>query len=1178
MSVRWQQIRTSAGDIRAWYFTRLGNKDNGRLDLDELVESLYQLTAFEDPMLDPRIEGELNAVIGSIRLRPRLPQHRQRFVIAHELGHYVLENAASFIFQDNETTLDERGGSDINAEVSAVRIYNTRERHEQEANLFALELLLPAAMLWQRVQEPGWTVEELAFSFDVSLDMVRMQLVNVCCLEPITSSKDAAVHRHRPIMPNVEQQAAVAAPMPTLVIAGPGTGKTRSIVAKYLSLVEQGIDPANILCLTFSNKAAEEMRLRIIAAMEQAFRDQAGKVEISTFHAWGLNTIKTYGHHLGLPIDIRLLDTGDLFVLLKNRLSELPLHEYKMLHDPAYYLSDIIQAISKAKDELCSPEEYRRLAEADGQHLIISTEAAQRGKTTKTAQGERDKASKSADRLLELANIYACYEAILRDEGVLDYGDLIVKTAELLKLDTVAAALQAQYQYILVDEFQDINYASGVMVARLDGGRGRVWAVGDPWQSIYRFRGASPANLQEFPIIYAETTTVQLSINYRSLQPILDASHAIMEPDPLFGTRAAQRAWQQSSESHINVQEWELSDPTAEAQYIAHSILRRVRGRLYRTMHCAHIVPIRLRPYVGLRTNHLRRRWRYSDHAILCRTHSHASRIVASLEAHGIPVDWVGNIYDQPEVKDVLAICGMVRRAEDVGTLRALTIPEHALGQADLQILVAAAAQNKRSLRWATREPAIIAKLSEQGQAVLGTIHYIVEELAKEQDVWQVITSYLYNSSQAMRIRIRRANKGDYEARRELATLGHLISVARTFVRQAPPHERTTRDFISYIRILIEAGVAIKPSSIAGQADAVRVMTIHSAKGLEFPIVYIPALQKDQFPSRNFGSAIPKLPAMEHAPPIDELQEERYLLYVAMTRAQRRLILTRAVKQRDKPVERSALLQPVGVDTGLWPIKLKILRRLCYQPEPLNRLSIMASAVRFPIAASSVDTYKQCPRRYFYQYGYHLYDDTSPYLRMHQSIGDAIKELSIQAQERTLIRTEEELHTLLWQVFAQHELHDVLYSKDYFNEALRHVRYTWEALQQGAITPDAVNQPFIVPRPAGEIIGRVDRIELDEAGAHWVRIRSGREGRDDHLDTRMIIYALGYEELHKQPGIISIHYTSTGRRNPVKHRSDTLKNHVDQLDTTLEQIRKSYWSPKPGQHCSTCAFRLICPV
>jgi DNA helicase-2/ATP-dependent DNA helicase PcrA len=1179
MSSRWQYIRAKAAAVRRYYAVETGQPVPLHLPVEDLAEQLYLLSAFEDPTLDPRINGELNPATDSIRLRPGLHPNRQRFIIAHELGHYVLEGAAHGIFQDDDTTIDERAGGEIDNEAGVLRAYNTRERQEQEANLFALELLIPADVLWEAVQQPAWTTEELARQFGVSIDALYTQLLNVCCLEPVQQSIATAVHLRRTITPDPQQHAAVDAPLPTLVMAGPGTGKTRSIVAKHLALVESGVDPASILALTFSNKAAEEMRQRIIAALNLEHAHLAGRIEVSTFHAWGLNFLRTYGHHMGLPLDVQLRAPGDLFVLLKRRLVELSLDHYKSLHNPSHYLSQIMQHISRAKDELRPPAEYRQLAEAEAERLLAEAEQAYAGKTTQTAQKARERAIQDAARLRELATIYEEYQRLLRSEGVLDYGDLIMQAVEALRIPAVAAEIKRRYQYILVDEFQDINYASGTLVALLDGGRGRVWAVGDPWQSIYRFRGASAANIQQFDQVYPTATTVPLVRNYRSIQPILDASHAVMEADADAGTRMPQQAQRQTLAGQRGVAEWVAEDEASEHAAIAHDILRRVGRRTCRLQRCADLrsgAHIRRGRPSPMRFQ--KRRWRFADHVILCRTHSQAARIASVLEAHGIPIDGGGDIYAYPEVKDVLAICGLVRSLSDAGFLRTLTMPEHALSHGDFATLVRLAHKQKSSLPQVASDETSVAQLSPAGQAVLQTLNRLRETLASEPDAWRVLTRYLFAHSRAMRARLCRAASGDYMARRALAMLGQLALVARNFVRQALPGQENAAAFLAYVRTLIEAGETPKAEALPDGANVVRVMTVHAAKGLEFPILYLPGLGEGQFPSKPRSTSIPALPGLVHGSLGDERQEERYLLYVAMTRAQDRLILSRSATRKGKPFPRSSLLPggPEGA-TAPWPIRtVPPIRRCPPTSQPVRLLS--APVIRTPIPASSLETYETCPRRYLYQYGYQLYDDAAPYLRMHQTIRNAVTEVTRLARDGSLPPDEAALHDLVWQIFASHTMAEVLYAHDYFQEAFRHVRQIWQDLSAGAVTPDTVDRTFLVQRPHGTISVTVDRIEQGPNEPRWIRLRSGRERDDDHLDTRIMLYALASTEQYGQAGELAIHYTANGTHKPVKLRSDVLERHTSKIDETLAGMAGQQWEPKVGPQCDICPFNVICPV
>lgn len=1184
MSARWQQIRAAAHAARQEYATHHPASTAHPLDLDDLAECLWQLTVVRTGTLAEGIQGKVEPELQVIRVRRELAPARQRFVIAHELGHVALEGLTAGPFLDTEATIDERSAGE-SADDTAVRTYNTRERHEQEANLFALELLVPADELWQTIQQPGWCVETLAGHFGVSLDVIRTQLVNVSCIEPLAPPDPASDSAASGLTLDPEQQAAVDAPLPLLLAAGPGTGKTRSMVAKYLALVRQGVDPATILALTFSNKAADEMRGRIVAALCQEFPALAGRVEISTFHAWGLNVLRTYGARLGLPTDVRLLDTGDLLLLLTRRLADLQLEHFKDIRDPARHLLAIIQAISRIKDELRTPEEYAQLAEAEAQRLVAQAEQEHPG-TTKKAIEARQKAARQAAALRELAQVYPRYEAILRQAGALDYGDLIVLAVAALRDPVVAADLRRRYQYQLIDEFQDINYASGELVRLLDGGRGRVWVVGDAWQSIYRFRGASAANLDEFTGHYPTARRFHLTRNYRSLQSILDAGAAIMAADP----QAAQRprlVAQRGAGNGLSVAEWVAQSRHDEYAAIAHDILRRVCAGPRPDLPCvprgrhAGRKKLRGRPQSRRRPPPLRR-WRFRDHAILCRKHTHAMQIAAVLEAHGIPVDSVRDIYEAPEVKDVLAICAQVRALNSAGLLRALTMPEHRLEPGDLNTLVQAARQTKQALPRAARDPAIIARLSSPARQALARLQAIVEALAAEGDAWQVLVSYLFQHSRQMRERLTRAGRGEGAARRELAYLGRLLATARNFVRQAEPDQRHAAAFIDYIRALRAAGAG-SSQPIGGQPDVVRLMTVHAAKGLEFPIVYVPHLQEGQFPARGDRRGLPQPAGLIRGPVESELQEERYLLYVAMTRARDRLVLTRSTdggrKSNGEPkvAERSSLLAGDGEQESTpWPTRILPPATGCPTPAPEIRLRDTPPPP-MPLPASSINL-DGCRRRFLYQYVYQLYDDQSPFLRMHQAIRESVKQLTAQARDGALTADEQSLRSLVYGQLQRYELDSVLYADDYAAEAWRHVRTVWDDLREARLAPERVDRRVVVRRPAGAIEVRIDREEAYGGGTRWVWTRSGLPGEEDHLSERVILYALAHQELHGAPGEIAIYYTATGELRPATPKDRVLANHSAKIDSLLEEMRARRWEPSFGPHCDTCPFNLICPV
>ncbi len=569
---------------------------------------------------------------------------------------------------------------------------------------------------------------------------------------------------------------------------------------------------------------------------------------------------------------------------------------------------------------------------------------------------------------------------------------------------------------------------------------------------------------------------------------------------------------------------------------------------------------------------------RWSDHVVLCHKHEHAASMVAVLEAHGIPVEWVGNIYSYPEVKDALAICATVRAPNNAGLLRALTIPEHALAAPDLTTLVQLMRQRKLALGRAVRDPDVLCQLSRAGQRTIATLQQTVNALAVEADAWRVLTRYVLEHSGEMRLRLARAASGDYVARRELATLGQLIVTARNFVRQAPPHERHAVDFVGYVRLLIESEETAKAQVLPGQADVVRVMTMHAAKGLEFPIVYIPNLQQEEFPGPKRGSVIPPVPAMYHGASSDDLQERRYLLYVAMTRSEDQLVLSWARIKGGKPAKRSCLL-PGGAhgEEAPWLVSAQVGTGPCPEAAQPARLPHLPPDSR-PVRESSIDTYERCPRKYMYQYGFQLYDDVSPNLRMHQTIRDGVRDLAVMAAAGTLPSDEQALNDWLWGIFARHEMAEVLYARDYFAEAFDHVRAVWQDLRRDTSLASDVNRHFEVVRPVARVDLRVDRVEETARGVRLVQMRTGRPKSEHHTATRMVLYALAYEQQYGGAPQLALQYTLLNQEEDVSIRHDVMERRTAKLDAMLAGITSGQWEPVRDDECITCAFNLICPV
>lgn len=411
---------------------------------------------------DPLLSGALAVLAredGAIYHTNRAKGGDLALLIAHELGHFHIHVSEQGVRCSND---DVDGSAPSEASpVGADRVagYGAKERRELQANVFARELLLPQPQAHALYLDDGKTPDDIARDLEVPLAVVRQQLIDALLI-PTYEVRDAEERRPDPSLDPSQRTAARFAGAPLLLEAGPGTGKTRTLVARIVHLLGTGVEPESIVALTFSNKAAQELSERVSAAVPE----KAANIWTGTFHAFGLELIRKYHDHpaFGLPPDVGVIDKSDAVAFLEDVLPLLPLVHYKNLWDPLVNLKEIIAAISRAKDELVTPAAYRQLA----QRMLESA--------------RDDESREAAEKALEVAAVYARYEKLLAERQLLDFGDLIMKPTLLLEADdSLRKALQMLYRHILVDEYQDVNRASAKLLKALAGSGERLWVVGD---------------------------------------------------------------------------------------------------------------------------------------------------------------------------------------------------------------------------------------------------------------------------------------------------------------------------------------------------------------------------------------------------------------------------------------------------------------------------------------------------------------------------------------------------------------------------------------------------------------------------------------------------------------------------------------------------------------------------
>ena len=619
------------------------------------------------------------------------------------------------------------------------------------------------------------------------------------------------------------------------------------------------------------------MQVRVDQLVPYGYTDTA----ISTFHAFGDRLIREFALELGLPSDVRVFSRPETVVFLREHVFELGLDEYRPLGDPTKFLDALATLFSRAKDEDVSPEAF--LAHAEGLAARAAAAAQEAAAPARPPPGDRcdpDAAAALAEEARkrgELARAYGVYQRLLAANGAIDFGDQVSLALRLLRESPSAREqVQERFKYVLVDEFQDTNRAQAELVALVAQRHRNVTVVGDDDQSIYKFRGAAISNILEFRERYRNAKVVVLRRNYRSRGPILDASYRLVrhnDPDRL-EVRAGivkKLVAERGSDGAPAVRHEAFASGAEEADWIAADIARRVReGGAPR------------------------------DVAILVRANAAADPVLRSLNLEGIPWRFSGTsgLYARPEVRLLLSFLRAVadpNASTDVYGLAASEL--YGMGGEDLVSIVNMARRRNRSvfeiLEELGRQPGIL-RLTPDTRARAARL---VEDLrayialAHERPAGEVLYAFLRGTGWLKRL----AETESVAAEEALSNIARFFDIVRA--QSALLADDRAVFFARHLQTLIQAGDDPPTADIDPDADAVAVMTVHKAKGLEFPVVYLPGLVTGRFPAtgRREQLALPVELVNETLPEGDyQLQEERRLFYVGMTRARDELVLSHA--------------------------------------------------------------------------------------------------------------------------------------------------------------------------------------------------------------------------------------------------------------------------------------------
>lgn len=984
----------------------------------------------------------------------------------------------------------------------------------------------------------------------------------------IANSKEAAP----PGFPlNAEQQAAVEhGEGPLLVIAGAGTGKTRVITERIRRLLESdtSLMGENILGLTFTDKAAGEMKSRVV----KSAGERAEGIWLSTFHSFCLEKIL----RASKP-EIQAIEDIDHQILLRRNLAELGLVIFRRLAEPAQFLKDFVAFFSRCQDELVTPDDYQRYVGG----LRRAHEARKNAMEPDALQVAEEELAKQE----ELARVYRVSERLLLERNLYTFGAQLLKSVECLRADSeLLRALRNQYRYILVDEFQDTNIAQLELLWLLAGERRNILAVGDDDQAIYRFRGASFGSftifLERFCGVKGKERgaavkdfLVSLSQNYRSTQRILRVAGEVIglnERSPLL---PAKKLLTENTQGD-KIREAEFGGFDEEGEWIAGEIER---------LHDAGTS------------------WR--SFAVLYRKHRHRAQLLRALRRRGIPfVIRKSSILSNTLVRDLLAWMRLLAvPADNVACARVLGAPYWGLEARDLVRLAERADKGRRPLWEQVQTSQREAPLDREGVRLpeLVRLFQQLKQTAANKKAIEVLNELIANLGIGVLM-------SDIDRQH--------VEKLSAFVKEweGKSEKKQLRDFAEYMGFFDELDGDIQLEEELSD-DAVQLMTVHCAKGLEFPHVFILRLSNNDFPSRPRPATFefPLELMKEERPKFDfQRQEERRLFYVALTRAQKRLTLSTVINRwkRESPFLVDCMANPkiqkFDVEQCQPKVELPLVEETTGPLEgssdtpPLfrvaresaraySRIALWAKAYHPPqpeplqLSASRIDAYDRCPMKYMFQYVWNVRGGPSAQKTFGNVMHSTIREFVGEMRKGSAVPFEEVL------AIYERQWSSAGFPDEYQQEEYRKAgRDQLEAFHLSCqdMPPSVLYQEkkFELPLDHDVVVtGRMDqvnRLSADEVEIVDYKTGMPRDEKKAAENLQLSIYALAASEvLGLEPARLVLYNLTDNQAVATTRDAKALASAKEKIADVADQIRAGNFRAKPGFGCGYCDFKPLCP-
>jgi len=944
---------------------------------------------------------------------------------------------------------------------------------------------------------------------------------------------------------------------PLLIIAGAGTGKTRVITQRIAWLINQGLAKTDeILALTFTDKAAKEMQERVDILMPYGYTD----IWISTFHAFGDRVLRENALVAGLNPDFKVLAQAEAAVFFREHLFEFTLNYYRPLSEPTRFIEALISFFSRAKDEDISEIEYFKYA----QDFLIQAKINPDDLATEEL----------AVQQMEVAGAYVLYQELLAKQGLIDFGNQFYLSLRLLREHPlILQNYQKQFKYILVDEFQDTNFAQFQIIKLLSGITRNITVVADDDQCIYRWRGAAYSNVLNFISEYPLAKKITLIQNYRSTQPILDSSYQLIQynnPERFEVKAKINKQLIGLTKEGLQPTHLHFDTHSTEADNVSKIIEDKVS--------------------LG--------KFKYRDFAILVRSNSDAQGFIQSLNMQNIPWQFSGNqgLYGREEVRLCINFLRVIANPSDSLSLYYLVSSEiYKVNLADLALCNHFARRRNLTLYAVFSDLEKILELNQVQDETKEKIKQLLLDIEKflqialSETTGRLLYSFLTDTGYLKFL----THNPSLEKETKIQNIAKFFNQVRDF--QLVAKEDRVISFIKHLNLLIESGDDPPTVEADLDQDAVNILTIHKAKGLEFKVVFLVSLVQGKFPlpKRSQQISLPDCLIKEILPSGDfHTQEERRLFYVGMTRAKVELYFTSAQDYGGKRMRKVSqfVLEALGkqreVDTEKKKTSsLESIQRFAPAKElPKSALQEIPEGKLISLSYYQIDDYLTCPLKYKYVNILRV-----PIMEHHTVIyGRAMHEAVSQYLLCKLEGKKIEMHDLLncfETNFDPQGFLDVSHQEERSRIGREALIRFYKDEERRNLTPKFIEEKFSFVIGNNKIAGRFDRIDMEHDGAVIMDFKTSAIKTQENADKRvkeskqLALYALAYQyRSGVLPVAVALYFLESGIIGRYELSEDDLEDVKKDILKVSAGIRQQSYPAKPEyKACTYCAYNQICP-